>query len=85
MTGKRLSDDRRQILAKLLQIEKLTNHDIAFVLNVDERTIRRRRYEFATTGSLAKARDVSKNAEKLKDEHLKGAHLYAYLRSSRRG
>ncbi|KAK0730610.1 hypothetical protein B0H67DRAFT_562296 [Lasiosphaeris hirsuta] len=70
MTGKRLSDFHRQILSKLLQIQKLTNHEIAFVLGCDERTIRRRRYEFAATGNLAKGRDVSKNAEKLKPQYL---------------
>jgi MFS transporter, PHS family, inorganic phosphate transporter len=70
MTGKPLNEFQREILRKLLQIQKLTNHDIAFVLEVDERTIRRRRYEFAATGNLAKKRDVSKNAEKLKPLHL---------------
>ncbi|KAK4162089.1 hypothetical protein QBC43DRAFT_322310 [Cladorrhinum sp. PSN259] len=70
MTGKRLTDDHRAILVKLLQITKLNNHEIAWVLNVDERTIRRRRDEFTKTGQLAKHKDVSKNAEKLKDHHL---------------
>ncbi|KAK4106004.1 MFS general substrate transporter [Parathielavia hyrcaniae] len=70
MTGKQLSEDHRAILAKLLQIPKLNNHDIAFVLNVDERTVRRRRYEFEDTGQIKKHKDVSKNAEKLKPHHL---------------
>ncbi|GAB1311229.1 hypothetical protein MFIFM68171_01439 [Madurella fahalii] len=70
MTGKQLSDDHRAILAKLLQITKLNNHEIAWVLNVDERTIRRRRYEFAATGQLAKHKDVSQNAAKVKPHHL---------------
>ncbi|KAK4128338.1 MFS general substrate transporter [Parathielavia appendiculata] len=70
MTGKQLSEDHRAILAKLLQIPKLNNHDIAFVLNVDERTVRRRRYEFEATGQIKKHKDVSKNAEKLKPHHL---------------
>ncbi len=70
MTGKRLSDFQRQILVKLVQISKLNNHDIAFILDFDERTIRRRRYEYAATGSLAPAPNVSKNAEKLKPQYL---------------
>jgi PHS family inorganic phosphate transporter-like MFS transporter len=70
MTGKQLSDDHRAILAKLLQIPKLNNHEIAYVLNIDERTVRRRRYEFEATGEIKKHKDVSKNAEKLKPQHL---------------
>lgn len=70
MTGKQLSDDHRAILAKLLQIQKLNNHDIAWVLNIDDRTVRRRRDEFEATGQLRKHKDVSKNAEKLKPHHL---------------
>jgi PHS family inorganic phosphate transporter-like MFS transporter len=70
MTGKQLSDDHRAILAKLLQIPKLNNHEIAYVLNIDERTVRRRRYEFEATGEIRKHKDVSKNAEKLKPQHL---------------
>ncbi|KAK0656057.1 hypothetical protein B0T16DRAFT_398415 [Cercophora newfieldiana] len=70
MTGKPLNEFQLGILKRLLQIQKLTNQDIAFVLDCDERTIRRRRYEFAATGNLAKKRDVGKNAEKLKPEHL---------------
>lgn len=70
MTGKRLSEDHRVILSKLLQIPKLSNHEIAWVLNVDERTVRRRRGEFDATGQLAQHKDVSKNAEKLKEHHM---------------
>lgn len=70
MTGKQLSEDRRAILSRLLQIPKLNNHEIAFVLGVDERTVRRRRYEFQATGEIKKHKDVSKNAEKLKPHHL---------------
>lgn len=70
MTGKLLSDDHRAILAKLLQIPKLNNHEIAWVLNITDRTVRRRRYEFAATGQLAKHKDVSQNATKLKPHHL---------------
>ena len=70
MTGKQLSDDHRAILSKLLQIPKLNNHEIAWVLGVDERTVRRRRFEFDATGEIKKHKDVSKNAEKLKPEHL---------------
>ncbi|KAK3906201.1 hypothetical protein C8A05DRAFT_29912 [Staphylotrichum tortipilum] len=70
MTGKQLSDDHRAILAKLFQIPKLTDQDIAFILDIDQRTAHRRRIEFAETGALRKHRDVSKNAEKLKPQHL---------------
>jgi len=70
MTGKPLNDFQLSILKKLLQIQKLNNHDIAFVFDCDDRTIRRRRYEFAATGDLKKKRDVGKNAEKLKPELL---------------
>ncbi|KAK4197463.1 hypothetical protein QBC40DRAFT_180880 [Triangularia verruculosa] len=64
------SDDHRAILTKLLQIPKLTNHEIAWVMGVDERTVRRRRTEYTQTGQLAKHKDVSKNAEKFKEHHL---------------
>lgn len=64
------SDDHRAILTKLLQISKLTNHEIAWVMGVDERTVRRRRAEYIQTGQLAKHKDVSKNAEKFKEHHL---------------
>jgi PHS family inorganic phosphate transporter-like MFS transporter len=70
MTGKQLTEDRRAILSRLLQIPKLNNHEIAFALGVDERTVRRRRYEFQATGEIKKHKDVSKNAEKLKPHHL---------------
>ncbi|KAK3311332.1 major facilitator superfamily domain-containing protein [Chaetomium strumarium] len=70
MTGKQLSDDRRLILSRLLQITKLNNNEIAWVLGVDERTVRRRRYEFEATGEIKKHKDVSKNAEKLKPHHV---------------
>ncbi|KAL2199699.1 major facilitator superfamily domain-containing protein [Corynascus similis CBS 632.67] len=70
MTGKPLSDDQRTILTRLLQIPKLNNHEIAWVLGVDERTVRRRRNEFEATGEVKKHRDVSKNAEKLTPQHL---------------
>ncbi|KAK4192646.1 hypothetical protein QBC35DRAFT_197572 [Podospora australis] len=71
MTGKRLSEDHRIILSKLLQLQKLSNHEIAWILNIDERTVRRRRVEFEATGQLAQHKDVSKNAEKLKEHHMK--------------
>ncbi|KAL2137093.1 hypothetical protein VTI74DRAFT_9699 [Chaetomium olivicolor] len=70
MTGKQLSDDHRAILSKLLQISKLNNHEVAWILGIDERTVRRRRYEFEATGEVKKHKDVSKNAEKLKQHHL---------------
>jgi hypothetical protein len=75
MTGKPLNDFQLGILKKLLQIQKLNNHDIAFVFDCDDRTIRRRRYEFAATGDLKKKRDVGKNAEKLKPELLQVCDL----------
>ena len=68
MTGKQLTVFQREILGKLFQLQKLTNRDIAGVLDVDERTIRRRRDEFNATGELRAHKDVSKNAEKFKPE-----------------
>ncbi|AEO65748.1 uncharacterized protein THITE_161754 [Thermothielavioides terrestris NRRL 8126] len=70
MTGKQLSDDRRAILSRLLQITKLSNREIAWVLGVHERTVQRRRDEFEATGQVKKHKDVSKNAEKLKPQHV---------------
>lgn len=79
MTGKPLNHFQLRILKKLLQIQKLTNHDIAFVLECDERTIRRRRYEFQATGDLLKKKDVGKNAEKLKPEYLEVGEVLSPL------
>ena len=71
MTGKRFTEEQRVFLERLLTLkDKLTNHDIAYVMGFDERTIRRRRYEFEKTGKIAPPPDVSKNAEKLKAENL---------------
>ena len=70
MTGKQLSEDHRVILTKLLQLPKLTNREIAWVINVDQRTVQRRRREFVETGELKKHKDVSMNAEKLKPYQL---------------
>ncbi|KAH8895182.1 hypothetical protein GQ53DRAFT_642306 [Thozetella sp. PMI_491] len=71
IAGKRLSDERLQVLERLLQIQKLTNHDIAFALDCDERTVRRRRYQYQQLGKLRhKHPEVAKNAEKLKPKHL---------------
>lgn len=66
MAGKQLSEDRRSILGRLFQIPKLDNREIAFILNINERTVRRRRDEFNATGQVHKHKDVSKNAMKLK-------------------
>ncbi|KAK3487345.1 hypothetical protein B0T13DRAFT_113654 [Neurospora crassa] len=71
MTGKRFTEDQRVLLERMLTLrDKLSNHDIAFILGFDERTIRRRRYEFEANGRIAPPPDVSKNAEKLKAENL---------------
>lgn len=71
MTGKRFTEDQRVLLERMLTLkDKLSNHDIAFILGFDERTIRRRRYEFDANGKIAPPPDVSKNAEKLKAENL---------------
>ncbi|KAL2178586.1 major facilitator superfamily domain-containing protein [Thermothelomyces heterothallicus CBS 202.75] len=70
MTGKQLTDYQRAILTKLLQLPKLSNHEVAWVLGIDDRTVRRRRHEFETTGGIKKHKDVSKNAEKLTPQHL---------------
>ncbi|KAK1828245.1 hypothetical protein QBC39DRAFT_359856 [Podospora conica] len=68
MTGKQLSAFQRQILGRLFQLPQLTNRQIAFVLEYDERTIRRRRDEWKATGEIRAHKDVSKNAEKFKPE-----------------
>ncbi|EAQ90824.1 hypothetical protein CHGG_02759 [Chaetomium globosum CBS 148.51] len=84
MTGKQLSDDHRAILSKLLQIPKLTNREISWVLGVDDRTVRRRRIEFEATGEIKKHKDVSKNAEKLKPQHMEVPlpDISSYIRPS---
>lgn len=71
MTGKRFTEEQRVILERMLTLkDKLTNHDIAYLMGFDERTIRRRRYEFEAHGRIAPPPDVSKNAEKLKPDNL---------------
>lgn len=65
MTGKPLDHFKLGILKKPLQVEKLTNSDIAFVLECDERTIRRRRTEFAATGDLAKKERCGQKCRKI--------------------
>jgi PHS family inorganic phosphate transporter-like MFS transporter len=84
MTGKQLSDDRRAILSRLLQITKLSNREIAWVLGVHERTVQRRRDEFEATGQVKKHKDVSKNAEKLKPQHVEVRLATAASRSAAR-
>lgn len=81
MTGKQLSDFQRQILGRLFQIQKLTNRDIAGVLDVDERTIRRRRDEWKATGEIRAHKDVSKNAEKFKPEAVMVCDVHCLLPS----
>ncbi|KAK3396511.1 hypothetical protein B0T20DRAFT_273569 [Sordaria brevicollis] len=71
MTGKRFTEEQRLILERMLTLkDKLKNHEIAFIMGFDERTIRRRRYEYEANGKIAPPPDVSKNAEKLKPETL---------------
>ncbi|KAL1843151.1 hypothetical protein VTJ49DRAFT_2901 [Mycothermus thermophilus] len=70
MTGKQLNEEQRALLARCFQVKKLTNAEIAFILNVSITTIQRRRIEYEKTGVLKPHRDVSKNAEKLKPHHL---------------
>jgi PHS family inorganic phosphate transporter-like MFS transporter len=70
MTGKQLNDEQRALLARMFQVKSLKNADISFILNISMKTVQRRRIEYEQTGNLRKHRDVSKNAEKLKPEHL---------------
>ncbi|KAK1757604.1 hypothetical protein QBC47DRAFT_376474 [Echria macrotheca] len=70
MTGRPLNGFQLDILKRLFQVPKLTTPDIAFILQVRDRTIQRRRDEFKTTGDLRKKKAVGKNAEKLKPEYL---------------
>ncbi len=70
-TSNRLSKDNLEILERLLHVGKLTNRDIAYVFKCDERTVRRRKYQYLELGKLVhKHPEVAKNAEKMKPEHL---------------
>lgn len=67
--SRRLDKDEKNVLLHLLQAPKLTNVDIARILNVDERTITRRRKQLNTLGHLSPERNV-KGAEKLHEWQL---------------
>ncbi|ROV88206.1 hypothetical protein VPNG_10316 [Cytospora leucostoma] len=67
--SRRLDKDEKNVLVHLLQAPKLTNGDIARILNVDERTITRRRKQLNTLGHLSPERNV-KGAEKLHEWQL---------------
>lgn len=69
-TSNRLSTFQRGILEKLLQIPKLTNAEIAVVLDCDKRTIQRRRLQFNNTGAVSNSSKTAKNAEKMKQHHV---------------
>jgi hypothetical protein len=70
----RMSMEARQILERLLQMPKVNNQEIAWVMGLDQRTVRRRRAQFLKTGTLTTARPVSKNAEKIKPEYFQVWH-----------
>jgi hypothetical protein len=50
--------------------QKLDNGEMAWVLECDERTIRRRRAQCRETGCISKNNDVSMKAEKLRQHHV---------------
>lgn len=67
------------MLVHLLQAPKLTNGDIAKIIDVDERTISRRRKQLRTLGHLSPERNV-KGAEKLRPWHLEVfINIYIYI------
>lgn len=67
--SRRLDKNEKNVLLHLLQAPKLTNNDIARILDVDERTVSRRRKQLRTLGHLSPERN-SKGAEKLRPWHL---------------
>lgn len=67
--SRRLDKTEKGVLVHLLQAPKLTNGDIAKIIDVDERTISRRRKQLRTLGHLSPERNV-KGAEKLRPWHL---------------
>lgn len=67
--SRRLDKSEKNVLVHLLQAPKLTNGDIARIIDVDERTISRRRKQLRTLGHLSPERNV-KGAEKLRPWHL---------------
>lgn len=67
--SRRLDKSEKNVLVHLLQAPKLTNGDIAKIIDVDERTISRRRKQLRTLGHLSPERNV-KGAEKLRPWHL---------------
>lgn len=67
--SRRLDKNEKNVLLHLLQAPKLTNNDIARIIDVDERTVSRRRKQLRTIGHLSPERN-SKGAEKLRPWHL---------------
>lgn len=67
--SRRLDKNEKNVLLHLLQAPKLTNNDIARIIDVDERTVSRRRKQLRTLGHLSPERN-SKGAEKLRPWHL---------------
>ncbi|KAJ4404226.1 hypothetical protein N0V82_010530 [Gnomoniopsis sp. IMI 355080] len=67
--SRRLDKSEKNVLVHLLQAPKLTNGDIAKIIDVDERTISRRRKQLRTLGHLSPERNV-KGAQKLMPWHL---------------
>ncbi|KAF3765978.1 hypothetical protein M406DRAFT_351260 [Cryphonectria parasitica EP155] len=67
--ARRLDQAEKNVLVHLLQAPKLTNGDIAKIIDVDERTVSRRRRQLRTLGHLSPEKNF-KGAEKLRPWHL---------------
>lgn len=76
--SRRLDKAEKSVLVHLLQTPKLTNGDIAKIIDVDERTISRRRKQLRTLGHLSPERNV-KGAEKLRPWHLEVCSRLVHL------
>lgn len=81
--SRRLDKAEKGVLVHLLQAPKLTNGDIAKIIDVDERTISRRRKQLRTLGHLSPERNV-KGAEKLRPWHLEVCSVSSCLIRLRR-
>lgn len=78
--SRRLDKTEKGVLVHLLQAPKLTNGDIAKIIDVDERTISRRRKQLRTLGHLSPERNV-KGAEKLRPWHLEVCRVLLVARA----
>lgn len=76
--GKRLDPNQKHVLLHLLQVPKLNNGDISKILDVDERTISRRRAQLRSLGHLSPQRNF-KGAEKMRPWHLEVCTVFVFL------